>query len=120
VARTLDDSPDPVRLGGVGAALAHALESRVDSEVRATLLGHLQRGGTPTAFDRVLSTRFGYAAAELVRQGRWGRMVALQGADIRDVGLSEVAGRNRTVPRDHELIQAVRGLGLCLGAPEAG
>ena len=115
VARTLADSPDPLRLGGVGAQLAHALEPLVQSEVRATLLGHLQRGGTPTVFDRILSTRFGYAAAQLVRQQDWGHMVALQGERIVPVGLAVVAGRNRLVPLDHELVAAARGLGVCLG-----
>jgi len=115
VARSLADSPDPLRLGGVGAQLAQALEPLLDSEVRSTLLGHVQRGGTPTAFDRVLGTRFGFAAAQLVRQGRWGQMVALQGAAIMPVDLAEVAGRNRCVPADHELLAAARGLGLCLG-----
>ena len=63
------DSPDPVRLGGVGHWLQQQLQPRVDSEVRTTLLGHVQRGGTPTAFDRVLATRFGHAAAQLAMQG---------------------------------------------------
>ena len=115
VARTLADSPDPLRLGGIGAQLAQALEPQLDSEVRATLLGHLQRGGTPTAFDRVLSSRFGYAAAILVRDKAWGQMVALQGADIVSVGLDTVAGRNRRVPAGHELLDVAHGLGVCLG-----
>jgi 6-phosphofructokinase 1 len=115
VARTLADSPDPVRLGGVGVQLAHALESQLRCEVRTTLLGHLQRGGTPTAFDRILSTRFGYAAAQLVRQRDWGHMVALQGDRIVPVRLDLVAGQTRTVPPKHELLSAARGMGICLG-----
>jgi 6-phosphofructokinase len=75
VQQTLADSPDPLRLGGVGHWLQQQLQPRVDSEVRTTLLGHVQRGGTPTAFDRVLATRFGVAAARLVQQGRFGHMV---------------------------------------------
>ena len=79
VQRTMADSPDPLRLGGVGQWLQQQLEPLLASEVRTTLLGHVQRGGTPTAFDRVLATRFGYHAAQLVKAGQFGRMVALQG-----------------------------------------
>ncbi|MEK8048781.1 ATP-dependent 6-phosphofructokinase [Ideonella sp. DXS22W] len=115
VAQTLADSPDPLRLGGVGAVLAHQLQPLVQSEVRATLLGHVQRGGSPTPFDRVLATRFGYAAAQLVERRQWGRMVTLAGSDIASVPLEAVAGRNRPVPADHPLLAAARGLGVSLG-----
>ena len=74
----MPDSPDPLRLGCVGAMLAHQLQDMIKSEVRATLLGHVQRGGSPTPFDRVLATRFVWHAAQLVRQRQWDRMVALQ------------------------------------------
>ena len=116
VARRLADSPDPLRLGGVGAVLAHDLEQMdVGCEVRATLLGHVQRGGSPTPFDRVLATRFGWHAAQLVRQQQWGRMVALQQGDITSVRLSDVAGRSRPVPVEHPLLLAALGLGVELG-----
>jgi ATP-dependent phosphofructokinase / diphosphate-dependent phosphofructokinase len=115
VARTLADSPDPLRLGGVGEHLRAALEPHLKCEVRTTLLGHVQRGGMPTAFDRVLATRFGYAAAQLVRQRRFGEMVALQADACVSVPLAEVAGRTRKVPADHPLLQAARGMGVCLG-----
>jgi 6-phosphofructokinase 1 len=115
VAQTIADSPDPLRLGGVGEALRQWLQPQIASEVRCTLLGHVQRGGTPTAFDRVLATRFGHAAAELAVQGRWGTMVALQGSDCVAVPLTEVAGRTRRVPPDHPLVRAARHLGLSLG-----
>ena len=115
VAQTIADSPDPLRLGGVGAVLAAQLQPRLQSEVRATLLGHVQRGGAPTPFDRVLATRFGWAAAELLRQRRYGVMVALQGDTVTQVALAEVAGKNRTVPSDHPLLAAAEGLGISLG-----
>jgi 6-phosphofructokinase 1 len=115
VARQVPDSPDPVRLGGVGERLREWLEPRLDSEVRTTLLGHVQRGGTPTAFDRVLATRFGHAAARLAAQGRFGGMVAWQADACVTVPLAEVAGRTRRVPIDHPLLAAARGLGVCLG-----
>jgi 6-phosphofructokinase 1 len=115
VAQTLADSPDPLRLGGVGAVLARQLQPLLNSEVRATLLGHVQRGGSPTPFDRVLATRFGWHAAQLVEQGRWGRMVTLEGSSIGNVALDTVAGRNRPVPTDHALLAAARGIGVSLG-----
>ncbi|MCV2371258.1 6-phosphofructokinase [Roseateles oligotrophus] len=115
VSQTLVDSPDPLRLGGVGAALAHQLQSRLNSEVRSTMLGHVQRGGSPTAFDRILATQFGWAAAQLIKDARFGRMVVLQGSEMRDVALAEVAGRNRLVPLNHPLLLTAQGLGLCLG-----
>ena len=110
----VEGSPDPLRLGGVGAWLQAQLEPHLQSEVRATLLGHVQRGGTPTAFDRVLATRFGCHAAQLVRQGQFGRMVVLRGADCDSVALSAVAGRSRPVPADHELLAAARRIGTWL------
>jgi 6-phosphofructokinase 1 len=115
VARTVADSPDPLRLGGVGEVLRQWLEPQLDSEVRATLLGHTQRGGTPTAFDRVLATRFGHAAAQLALQGQFGVMVALQGTACTAVPLADVAGRMSKVPADHALVQAARHIGVCIG-----
>ena len=115
VARTVADSPDPLRLGGVGERLRAMLEPSLDDEVRATLLGHVQRGGTPTAYDRVLATRFGQAAAQLALQGRFGLMVGLRGDDCGVVPLGEVAGRTRHVEAGHPLLQAARSLGVCLG-----
>ena len=115
VLEVVADSPDPLRLGGVGQQLQQLLAARLTSEVRNTLLGHVQRGGSPTPFDRVLATRFGYHAAQLVRGGRFGRMVTLQGDAIASVPLDEVAGRTRNVPPDHALIDAARGIGVMLG-----
>ena len=99
VAQTWADSPEPLRLGGVGALLAQQLQPLLHSEVRATLLGHVQRGGAPTPFDRVLATRFGWHPAELVQQRRYGRMLALQGDAVGSVELAAVAGcQHRTRP----------------------
>jgi 6-phosphofructokinase 1 len=111
----IEGSPDPVRLGGVGAWLQAQLEPRLQSEVRATLLGHVQRGGTPTAFDRVLATRFGFHAAKLVRERAFGRMVVLRGADCESVPLAAIAGRSRPVPPGHELLHVARGVGVWMG-----
>jgi 6-phosphofructokinase len=87
-----------VRLGGVGDALAREIEERTGFETRVTVLGHVQRGGTPTPRDRVLATRFGLKAADLVHEGRFGRMAALQGDAIVDVPLSEATAELKTVP----------------------
>lgn len=87
-----------VRLGGVGEALSKEIEERTGFETRATVLGHVQRGGTPTARDRVLATRYGLKAAELVKEEKFGRMAALQGDEIVDVSLSEAVSDYKLVP----------------------
>ncbi len=86
-----------VRLGGIADTVAHAIEDRTGFESRVVLLGHVQRGGTPTAFDRVLSTRYGVEAIDAVHAGAWGTMTALQGSEIVLVPLSETVGRTRPV-----------------------
>jgi len=108
-------TPGPALLGGVGQVLQARLQAQLGCEVRSTLLGHVQRGGSPTAFDRVLATRYGVHAAELVAAGEFGRMVALRGADVTSVPLASVAGRSRPVPPGHELLRAARGTGVLLG-----
>jgi 6-phosphofructokinase 1 len=95
--------------------LAHQLEELTGLESRVTILGYVQRGGAPSAVDRLLATRLGTAAAELVRTRQFGCMVAAVGQETRAVPLAEVAGRRRTVPRDHPLITAARNVGTCLG-----
>ena len=86
-----------VRLGGIGDRLAHEIERRTGKEARAVVLGHIQRGGTPTAFDRWLATRFGLHAVQAVRDGDYGTMVALRGTDIVRVSLAEATGTLKTV-----------------------
>src|SRR6059036_2160969 len=87
-----------VRLGGVGDALAREIEERTGFETRVTVLGHVQRGGTPTPRDRVLATRYGLKAADLVHERKFGRMAALQGDSIVDVSLREATSELKTVP----------------------
>lgn len=89
-----------VRLGGIADILAKEIEQRTGYETRAVILGHLQRGGTPTAFDRVLGTRLGVKAAELVDDGRFGVMVALQGTKVVPVPLEEAVGKSKTLDMD--------------------
>lgn len=87
-----------VRLGGVAHWLEQEIESRTGKEARATVLGHVQRGGTPSAFDRVLATRFGLHAIEAADQGQWGKMTALRGTDIKLVDIAEAVAALKTVP----------------------
>ena len=97
---TLDDEPDPfghVRLGGIGNAVAHAIETQTGFETRCVVLGHLQRGGPPSAYDRVLATRLGLAASHLVLQRRFGTMVTLSGTQIVETVLSEAVAATKTL-----------------------
>ncbi len=100
-----------VRLGGVADSIAHAIEERTGFETRMVLLGHIQRGGTPTAFDRVLSTRYGVAAIDAVHLGAWGQMVALRNNEMLPVPLTEAMGGTRTVDMHlyHEVAEVFFG-----------
>jgi 6-phosphofructokinase 1 len=93
-----EDAFGHVRLGGIGQRIADEIESRTGKEARCTVLGHIQRGGTPTAFDRVLATRFGLHAVDAAHEGKSGVMVALRGTDIVQVPLSAATGELKTVP----------------------
>ena len=116
VAKLIEDSADSIRLGGVGAVVADQLEKLTGSEARSTTLGHIQRGGTPTAHDRVLSSRYGYAAVELCMKGGFGRMVALQGDKIVDVSLEDVIGqKTKNVDPNGELVTLATAMGICFG-----
>ncbi len=95
--------------------LARELGERTGQEIRVTIPGHFQRGGSPCAYDRVLSTRLGTAAAQLIKEEKFGNMVALQNGCIVPVPLSEVAGKLKKVPVDCELIQSARDLGISMG-----
>ena len=116
VSKIIEDSADSIRLGGVGSIVADQLEKLTGSEARATTLGHIQRGGTPTAHDRVLSSRYGYAAVELCMRGGFGRMVALQGDQIVDVSLEDVIGqKTKNVDPSGELVTLAKAMGICFG-----
>ncbi|MDK2800946.1 MAG: ATP-dependent phosphofructokinase / diphosphate-dependent phosphofructokinase [Clostridiales bacterium] len=115
VSQVVEDSPDPIRLGGIGAKIAQELEQRVGLESRATILGHLQRGGTPTAYDRILSTRYGAAAVELIMEGKFGNMVTLKGNDMSYDSLENVIGKLKNVDPDGELVRTAKSIGISLG-----
>ena len=94
------DSFGHIRLGGVGDALAREIEERTGFETRVTVLGHVQRGGSPTARDRILATRYGLKAADLVEEGQFGMMAALQGDDVVAVPIESAVAKIKTVPAD--------------------
>ncbi len=100
---------------GRALGLAEQLERLTGLESRVTILGHLQRGGTPSAADRFLATRLGTACADLVARRKFGVMVAAHGEGTRPVPLEEVVGKRKTVPLDHPWVEAARALGTCLG-----
>ncbi len=115
VERRISDSPDPVRLGGISRMVADFIEKETGVESRAIILGHVQRGGTPTAFDRTLATRYGYHAAQLVVGGKYGRIPVLKGDKITDVPISRIADKVRNVPLNHQLIKAALSVGTSFG-----
>lgn len=90
-----------IRLGGIGQTIGELIEEKTGFETRVTVLGHIQRGGTPTAFDRLLGTRFGVKAVELLKAGKFGQMASLHGRDIVDVPLEAAVGQLKTVPIDY-------------------
>ena len=104
-------------LGGKKAAqyIAEEIEYETGFETRETVLGYIQRGGSPTAYDRNLATRMGGHATELIAQGLFGRMVALKGNAIDSVPLSEVAGKLKLVTEEHDLVVQGRRMGICFG-----
>jgi 6-phosphofructokinase 1 len=107
-----DDQQEP---RSNAAALAPTLEKALGTETRVTTLGHIQRGGIPTPTDRLLATQLGTAAARLIHEGKTGVMVAVRGAEIVPVALDKVAGRRKTLPLDHPMVETARLIGLCLG-----
>ncbi|NBW97808.1 MAG: 6-phosphofructokinase, partial [Planctomycetia bacterium] len=104
-----------VKLGGVGEIVAGEVAKRLGREVRALVLGHLQRGGTPTAFDRVLATQFGAHAVRLVHEGRFGQMVCYRPPDIASVAIAQAISAPATVDPAHAAVRAARALGIGFG-----
>ncbi|MHB1652708.1 MAG: 6-phosphofructokinase [Desulfitobacteriaceae bacterium] len=115
VERELSGRPDPVKLGGIGAKLASDLEDYTGIENRVTVLGHLQRGGSPVAYDRILATRYGVAAVDAVLEKDFGQMVALQGRDIVRVSLAEAVNKLKQVSLIDPVLLAARNLGIEMG-----
>ena len=103
------------RLGGAAKFCGDELGRLTGKETRHVVLGHLQRGGAPTAFDRTLATRFGGKAVELILHGQFGKMVANHPPDLVPVPLGEVVGRTKFVPLDYDLLQTARMMGVAFG-----
>ena len=103
------------RLGGIGAVVSAEIEKCTGKESRVCVLGHLQRGGSPTTFDRALCSMFGATAVELVAAGNFGKMVAFTGAQIGAIKISDAIGKLKTVRPDGNLVRTARALGICLG-----
>jgi 6-phosphofructokinase 1 len=103
------------RLGGVAGVVAAQLEELTGKETRSVVLGHLQRGGAPTSFDRMLATRFGARAVELLLEGTFDHMVAFHPPSIAAVPLADVVGKTRTIPRDFDVLRTAKAMGISLG-----
>jgi 6-phosphofructokinase 1 len=112
---TIAGRPDPLKLGGIGAKVAEDLEGLIGLETRVTVLGHIQRGGSPNTYDRILATRYGVAAVDAVKAGELGKMVALRGTAIVTVPLAEAVNSLKRVPLDDPVLLAARKLGLQFG-----
>ena len=110
-----DDDENDERFGKTSFAVAKQISQRLGMETRVTVLGHLQRGGIPTPYDRVLATRLGTHAAELLAEGAYNQMVCIKGADVSSVPLELVAGKIKLVPADHPLIRSARRVGTNFG-----
>lgn len=111
----IEGSGDPLRLGGIGQVIGALVEQATGMETRVTVLGHIQRGGSPSPLDRILATRFGVVAAELAMSGRSGLMVALKGKRIVSVPLEEATKKPSLVQLDNEVLLAARSTGICFG-----
>lgn len=118
VKRVVENSPDKIRLGGVSHVIASQIEALINIECRVTILGHLVRGGSPSAYDRILATRLGCEAAKLASQGEFGGLIGVHGQDLGTVPIGDVAGKTRLVTPDHSWVEAAINTGLCLGFPE--
>ena len=115
ISKIVEDSPDPIRLGGIGNKVAMDIEAASGLETRVTVLGHLQRGGRPNAFDRVLSTRYGAAAVDLIHEEKFGQMVCLDGGHIRSVPIEDAVGSLKLVDKDGELVRIAKSIGIRFG-----
>lgn len=116
ISKIVEDSPDPVRLGGIANKLALDLERLIkDHEIRSTVLGHIQRGGTTSTYDRVLSTKYGVAAVDLISQNKFGNMVCLKGNELSYDSLENVIGRTKNVDPNGELVTVARSIGISFG-----
>ena len=115
IQRMVKTSSDPIRLGGIGFVLGQQIENATGLETRAVVMGHLQRGGSPTPFDRVLATQLGTKAVDMILNKEFGHMAAVRECSFTAVSLEEAAKGHRTVPLNHPLINSGRSLGTSFG-----
>lgn len=115
VKKMVADSPDPIRLGGIGNYVAAQIEKMTGVEVRVTVLGHIQRGGSPTAYDRILATKFGCEAVRFADEKNFGQMVALNGGKITSVSIEEAVKSLKKVSQDSHLVRYARSVGTSFG-----
>lgn len=115
IKRIVKESTDVVRLGGIGFVLGAQIEKMTGLETRTVVMGHLQRGGSPTSFDRVLATQLGARAVDMIENKEFGYMVGVKGNTLVKVSLQVVAEGTKTVPLDHPLIKTARSVGTCFG-----
>ncbi|MFH0771405.1 MAG: ATP-dependent 6-phosphofructokinase [Candidatus Omnitrophota bacterium] len=115
IQRIVKESTDPVRLGGIAFVLGHQIEEAASVETRAVVMGHLQRGGSPTPFDRVLATQLGTKAVDIIEEKAFGNMAGVRSNSFIKVPLEDVAKGKRNVPLDCPLIDSARAVGTCFG-----
>lgn len=115
ITRVVKESTDPVRLGGIAFILASQIEKITGLETRSVIVGHLQRGGVPTPFDRLLATRLGTRAVDMIEEEKYGYMVGVKGNSLTEVSLEDIAEGPRQIPLDDPLIQSARSIGTCFG-----
>lgn len=115
VQKIIEDSADPIRLGGIGNVIGTEIEKNTGMETRVTVLGHLQRGGSPTAFDRLLATRYGAYAVHTLMAGKFGEMVCLHGTNIESVPIVDAVKELRRVPPQGDIVTAAKSVGVGFG-----
>lgn len=115
IQRFVRESSDPIRLGGIGFVLGEQIEKFTGLETRTVVMGHLLRGGPPTPFDRILATKLGAKAIDMVENKKFGLMVGVKGNSLVNVPLEDIARGPRTIPPNHSLLEAARSVGTCLG-----
>jgi 6-phosphofructokinase 1 len=115
VAREVADPHDPIRLGGISQCVGNKIEDLTGIETRFTILGHVQRGGSPSPFDRILATRFGYHAVEAVMQEKFGCLVGLRGKEIKTTPIKEAISVPRRVKPDSDLVNTAKAVGTSFG-----
>jgi 6-phosphofructokinase 1 len=115
ISHRVKGSPDPIRLGGIANKLTAEIGAKTALDCRAVVLGHIQRGGTPTPYDRTLATNFGHRAMELLMKGVKNHLVVLKDGRLSSISLSQVAGRTKTIPKNYELVKAALAVGTSFG-----